>query len=112
MPQRQVTVRNNSAYIGGFESGYNDKTGLKQAKAFKRHWRKGIVRNCTTRETVGGVARTTHFVALHGCPVCESDHGTRWEEQAIELPALLPIARRSEAEDRRVRVRSENMSEK
>ena len=89
-----TTVRNGTALIGGYESSYLEPNyGLDGARAFKRHWRSGLVRNCSTPETAepGAPERRTYYVAHHSCPVCEQTRGERTmplAERVIALPTL------------------------
>ena len=87
-----TTIRNGSAFVGGFESAYTDADGgLKMARAFKQRWRSGVVRNCSAPETADAFApnRKTYYVAHHGCPVCEQGEGILPHGQRIiVLPTL------------------------
>ena len=92
-----VTVYNGTPVVGGLETGYaNEREGARAARAFKRKYKAGVVRNCSAPETaaVDAPLRRTLSVAHHGCPICEGPFPFGelglpvLSERAISLPLL------------------------
>ena len=83
-----VTVRNGSAVVGGFESGYDDPDGFQQAQLFRRRWGKGLLKRCNATETAEPHARwhTTHYVSIRSCPQCEDYGGKLPRMITVKLP--------------------------